>query len=154
MRILVIEDEKKTAAFLAKGLREAGFAVDVAIDGETGLKQARTTKFDLLIVDIMLPFPCTSPAVDAVGYFQQGPPFDFTIAPGPGPNVCRLSISSINGGPFTSIPHLLVTVALAPPRRTGFVIGLIASGGSCPSPGVPIERSYTPNIGTCPMMQL
>ena len=55
MRILVIEDEKKTAAFLAKGLREAGFAVDVAIDGETGLKQARATKFDLLIVDIMLP---------------------------------------------------------------------------------------------------
>jgi len=54
-RILVIEDEKKTAAFLAKGLREAGFAVDVAIDGETGLKQARATKFDLLIVDIMLP---------------------------------------------------------------------------------------------------
>jgi two-component system copper resistance phosphate regulon response regulator CusR len=55
MRILIIEDEKKTAAFLAKGLREASFAVDVAIDGETGLKQARTTKFDLLIVDIMLP---------------------------------------------------------------------------------------------------
>lgn len=54
-RILVIEDEKKTAAFLAKGLREAGFHVDVAIDGESGLKQARATKFDLLIVDIMLP---------------------------------------------------------------------------------------------------
>ena len=54
-RILVIEDEKKTAAFLSKGLREAGFAVDVARDGETGLEQARTTKFDLLIVDIMLP---------------------------------------------------------------------------------------------------
>src|SRR5499427_668990 len=55
MRILVIEDEKKTAAFLAKGLREAGFTVDVAIDGESGLKQARATKFDLLIVDVMLP---------------------------------------------------------------------------------------------------
>src|SRR5881227_69297 len=55
MRILVIEDEKKTAAFLAKGLREAGFAVDVAPDGETGLKEARASKFDLLIVDIMLP---------------------------------------------------------------------------------------------------
>jgi two-component system, OmpR family, copper resistance phosphate regulon response regulator CusR len=54
-RILVIEDEKKTAAFLAKGLREAGFAVDVAPDGETGLDQARASKFDLLIVDIMLP---------------------------------------------------------------------------------------------------
>ena len=55
MRILVVEDEKKTAAFLAKGLREAGFAVNVARDGETGLEQARASKFDLLIVDIMLP---------------------------------------------------------------------------------------------------
>ena len=55
MRILVIEDEKKTAAFLGKGLREAGFAVDLARDGETGLERARATKFDLLIVDVMLP---------------------------------------------------------------------------------------------------
>jgi two-component system copper resistance phosphate regulon response regulator CusR len=55
MRILVIEDEKKTAAFLAKGLREAGFAVDLALDGETGLKLARATKFGLLIIDVMLP---------------------------------------------------------------------------------------------------
>src|SRR5213083_1918340 len=54
-RILVIEDENKTAAFLSKGLREAGFPVDVARDGETGLEQARATRFDLLIVDIMLP---------------------------------------------------------------------------------------------------
>src|SRR5439155_21378675 len=55
MRILVIEDEKKTAAFLSKGLREAGFAVDLARDVETGLQQARAKKFDLLIVDMMLP---------------------------------------------------------------------------------------------------
>lgn len=55
MRILVIEDEKKTAAFLEKGLREAGFSVDVARDGESGLEKARATKFNLLIVDIMLP---------------------------------------------------------------------------------------------------
>src|SRR6266571_7701239 len=55
MRILVIEDEKKTAGFLAKGLREAGFAVEIARDGETGLEKARAAKFDLLIVDIMLP---------------------------------------------------------------------------------------------------
>jgi two-component system copper resistance phosphate regulon response regulator CusR len=54
-RILVIEDEKKTAAFLSKGLREAGFAVNEARDGETGSEQARATRFDLLIVDIMLP---------------------------------------------------------------------------------------------------
>ena len=55
MRILVIEDEKKTAAFLAKGLRETGFVVDLARDGETGLERARATRFDLLIVDVMLP---------------------------------------------------------------------------------------------------
>src|SRR6266487_1296872 len=55
MRILVIEDETKTAAFLAKGLREAGFVVDLARDGETGSERARTTRFDLLIVDVMLP---------------------------------------------------------------------------------------------------
>src|SRR5881398_3414702 len=55
MRILLIEDERKTAAFLAKGLREASFAVDLARDGETGLTLARATRFDLLIVDVMLP---------------------------------------------------------------------------------------------------
>src|SRR6267143_2056698 len=55
MRILVIEDEQKTAAFLTKGLREAGFVVDVAPDGEAGLSATRASKFDLLIVDIMLP---------------------------------------------------------------------------------------------------
>jgi two-component system, OmpR family, copper resistance phosphate regulon response regulator CusR len=55
MRLLVIEDEKKTATFLAKGLREAQFAVELATDGETGLERARTGNFDLLIIDIMLP---------------------------------------------------------------------------------------------------
>ena len=55
MRILLIEDEKKTAAFLEKGLREAGFTVEVARDGEKGLEMARGAGFDLLIVDVMLP---------------------------------------------------------------------------------------------------
>ena len=55
MRILLIEDEKKTVAFLAKGLREAGFTVDVGRDGEKGLELARATRHDLLIVDVMLP---------------------------------------------------------------------------------------------------
>src|SRR5438445_8782685 len=55
MRILVIEDETKTAAFLAKGLREAGFVVDLARDGETGLERAHAIKFDLFVVDVMLP---------------------------------------------------------------------------------------------------
>jgi two-component system copper resistance phosphate regulon response regulator CusR len=55
MRILLIEDEKKTAAFLAKGLREAGFIVEVAHDGESGLQVALNSRWDLLIVDVMLP---------------------------------------------------------------------------------------------------
>ncbi|HWM25026.1 MAG TPA: heavy metal response regulator transcription factor [Chthoniobacterales bacterium] len=55
MRVLLIEDEKKTVAFLAKGLREAGFTVDVGRDGEKGLELARATRHDLLVVDVMLP---------------------------------------------------------------------------------------------------
>jgi two-component system copper resistance phosphate regulon response regulator CusR len=55
MRILLIEDEKKTAAFLAKGLHEGGFTVHVAQDGEAGLELALTRRYDLLIIDVMLP---------------------------------------------------------------------------------------------------
>jgi two-component system copper resistance phosphate regulon response regulator CusR len=55
MRVLLIEDKKKTAAFLAKGLQEDGFTVEIAHDGETGLELARASKHDLLIVDVMLP---------------------------------------------------------------------------------------------------
>jgi two-component system, OmpR family, copper resistance phosphate regulon response regulator CusR len=55
MRILLIEDEKKTAAFLAKGLRESGFTVEVAGDGARGLELALRSPFDLLVVDVMLP---------------------------------------------------------------------------------------------------
>jgi two-component system copper resistance phosphate regulon response regulator CusR len=55
MHILLIEDEKKTAAFLEKGLREAGYEVEVAHDGERGAELARALPFDLLIVDVMLP---------------------------------------------------------------------------------------------------
>jgi two-component system, OmpR family, copper resistance phosphate regulon response regulator CusR len=55
MRILVIEDEHKTAKFLKKGLSEAGFVVDVASDGLDGLHLAQESEFDLLILDVMLP---------------------------------------------------------------------------------------------------
>lgn len=55
MKLLLIEDEKKAAAFLAKGLGEAGYLVEVAGDGETGSVLAHEKQFDLLIVDIMLP---------------------------------------------------------------------------------------------------
>ncbi len=55
MRVLVVEDEKKAAAFLAKGLEEGGFAFDTAADGDAGLELARRERFDLLIIDVMLP---------------------------------------------------------------------------------------------------
>src|SRR5256714_15023245 len=54
-RILVIDDENNPAAFLSKGLRDAGLAVGVACDGEKGLEQARAISFGLLIVDVMPP---------------------------------------------------------------------------------------------------
>ncbi|SRR5579871_5964691 len=55
MRILIIEDEVKTAKFLKKGLGEAGFVVDLASDGLNGLHLALEIKFDLVILDVMLP---------------------------------------------------------------------------------------------------
>ena len=55
MRILIIEDEKKTAAFLREGLTEAGFIADVAEDGEEGRFRALDMDYDLIILDAMLP---------------------------------------------------------------------------------------------------
>ena len=55
MRILLVEDDVKIAAFVDKGLRAAGYAVDRAADGETGLHLALTEPYDTAIVDIMLP---------------------------------------------------------------------------------------------------
>jgi two-component system, OmpR family, copper resistance phosphate regulon response regulator CusR len=55
MRILIVEDEKKTAAYLGRGLTENGFTVDVASDGDAGLRLALSGAPDLIILDVMLP---------------------------------------------------------------------------------------------------
>ncbi len=55
MRILVVEDEKKLAASLKRGLEADGFAVDVALDGTDGLWRAREQSYDAIVLDIMLP---------------------------------------------------------------------------------------------------
>jgi two-component system copper resistance phosphate regulon response regulator CusR len=55
MKILIVEDEKKTAAYLRKGLTESGFTVDVAGQGESGLHAALAHDYDVLILDVMLP---------------------------------------------------------------------------------------------------
>ncbi len=55
MRILVVEDEKKVAGFIRRGLEEEGYAVDVAGDGETGLAMALDGVHDLILLDVHLP---------------------------------------------------------------------------------------------------
>lgn len=55
MRLLVVEDDSKIASFVVRGLKEAGYAVDRAADGEEALLYLQTTQYDLAIVDIMMP---------------------------------------------------------------------------------------------------
>lgn len=55
MRVLVVEDEKKVAAFVKAGLEEHGFAVDMCHDGDSGWSRASSESFDAVILDVMLP---------------------------------------------------------------------------------------------------
>ena len=55
MRILVVEDEKRIQDFLSRGLENAGYAVDVAGDGNTAVNLVHATEYDLIILDLMLP---------------------------------------------------------------------------------------------------
>ncbi|MGL4622977.1 response regulator [Chroococcidiopsis sp.] len=55
MRVLVIEDEPGIAQFIRQGLNEAGYAVDVASDGQAGLNYALAAEYDVIVLDIMLP---------------------------------------------------------------------------------------------------
>jgi two-component system OmpR family response regulator len=55
MRILLVEDDEKIASFISKGLKAAGYAVDLAGDGEKGLQMTLTEPYDTAIIDIMLP---------------------------------------------------------------------------------------------------
>jgi len=64
VRILVVEDESKLARF-QKGLAEERFSVDIAADGETALEQVRTTAYDVVILDIMIP------RIDGFGVCRQ-----------------------------------------------------------------------------------
>jgi two-component system copper resistance phosphate regulon response regulator CusR len=55
MRILLVEDERKVAEFVARGLRDQRFAVDVANDGQTGWEMASASDYDAVVLDLMLP---------------------------------------------------------------------------------------------------
>jgi two-component system copper resistance phosphate regulon response regulator CusR len=55
VRLLLVEDESRVAGFIAKGLREQAYAVDIARDGEQALYQAAVNHYDIVILDVMLP---------------------------------------------------------------------------------------------------
>jgi len=55
VRVLIVEDELKAASYLQKGLSEEGFVVDSAVNGEDGLQLAQNARYDVMILDVMLP---------------------------------------------------------------------------------------------------
>ncbi|MDE2503945.1 MAG: heavy metal response regulator transcription factor [Acidobacteriota bacterium] len=55
MKILIVEDEPKTASFVKRGFTEEGFVADVALDGVDGLHLALTGEYDVIVLDVMLP---------------------------------------------------------------------------------------------------
>lgn len=56
MRVLLVEDDRELAGYVRKGLEEEGYAVEVCLDGSAGLKAAESTAFDIILLDVMLPF--------------------------------------------------------------------------------------------------
>jgi heavy metal response regulator len=74
MRILVVEDEKRIADFLTRGLQGAGYAVDPAPDGATALNLAAATDYDLVILDLMLPDLDGLKVLERIRARKSGPP--------------------------------------------------------------------------------
>src|SRR5713226_2974425 len=74
MRILVVEDEKRIADFLTRGLQGAGYAVDSAPNGATALEFIHATDYDLMILDIMLPDIDGLTVLEKVRNRKAGPP--------------------------------------------------------------------------------
>ncbi len=74
MRILVVEDEKRIADFLGRGLQGAGYAVDVAPDGATALQFTHDTDYDLIILDLMLPDMDGLQVLERIRSRRAGPP--------------------------------------------------------------------------------
>jgi DNA-binding response OmpR family regulator len=56
MRVLLVEDDRELAEYVRKGLQEEGYLVQACFDGSAGLKAAETTAFDIIVLDVMLPF--------------------------------------------------------------------------------------------------
>jgi len=74
MRILVVEDEKRIADFLCRGLQGAGYAVDAAPDGTSALENVHSTDYDLVILDLMLPDMDGLQVLEKIRNRKTGPP--------------------------------------------------------------------------------
>jgi heavy metal response regulator len=74
MRILVVEDEKRIADFLSRGLEGAGYAVDTAPNGSTGIDLIHATDYDLVILDLMLPDMNGLHVLEKIRNRKVGPP--------------------------------------------------------------------------------
>ena len=74
MRILVVEDEKRIADFLCRGLEGAGYAVDAAGNGATALEHIHSTDYDLVILDLMLPDMDGLQVLEKIRNRKVGPP--------------------------------------------------------------------------------
>src|SRR5438270_6764953 len=74
MRILVVEDEKRIADFLCRGLEGAGYAVDAAGNGSTALDHIHTTDYDLVVLDLMLPDMDGLQVLEKIRNRKVGPP--------------------------------------------------------------------------------
>ena len=74
MRILVVEDEKRIADFLTRGLQGAGYAIDAAPDGATAINHANSTDYDLIILDLMLPDMDGLKVLERIRGRKAGPP--------------------------------------------------------------------------------
>ena len=74
MRLLVVEDEKRIADFLCRGLQGAGYAVDAAANGATALEFVHATDYDLVILDIMLPDMDGLQVLEKIRNRKAGPP--------------------------------------------------------------------------------
>src|SRR5258708_37732507 len=84
MRLLVIEDEIRTATHLQEGLRESGFAVDLASEGFEGARLASTGGYALIVVDVMLPSLDGWTVLDQVRRAGVRTPVIFLTAPDKG----------------------------------------------------------------------
>jgi len=74
VRLLVVEDEKRIADFLCRGLQGAGYAVDAALNGATALEFSHATDYDLVILDIMLPDMDGLAVLEKIRNRKLGPP--------------------------------------------------------------------------------